>query len=38
MFNPSILFWTRLFAEICILMLVGQIYAFRQARLQTVQA
>ncbi len=35
MLNPSIVFWTRLFAEICILMLMSQFYAIQQARLQT---
>lgn len=34
MLNPSIVFWTRLFAEICILMLMSQFYALRQARSQ----
>lgn len=38
MLNPSIVFWTRLFAEMCILMLVSQYYAHRQSRLQTAVA
>ncbi len=35
MLNPSIVFWTRLFAEICILMLISHYYALRQTCAQT---